>query len=107
MKPTIGRSAVTAAGLALALTACSTGATSSGGAAASSSSGAAPSSSAAPAGSSVIDKQLTSTSGPNTTAALTVKFLGLCSGSVGLGLDGVVASGTSPGRRGPRVAGAR
>ncbi len=65
MKPTIGRSAVTAAGLALALTACSTGATSSGGAAASSSSGAAPSSSAAPAGSSVIDKQLTSTSGPN------------------------------------------
>jgi len=45
--------------------------------------------------------------GPSTTAALRVRRLGLCSGSVGLGLGGVVSSGTSPGRPGPRVGGAR
>jgi len=45
--------------------------------------------------------------GLSTTAALRVRRLGLCSGSVGLGLGGVVSSGTSSGRRGPRVGGAR
>ena len=44
---------------------------------------------------------------PSTTAAVRVRRLGLCSGSVGLGLGGVVSSGTSSGRRGPRVGGAR
>jgi len=43
----------------------------------------------------------------STTAAVRVRRLGLCSGSVGLGLGGVVSSGTSSGWRGPRVGGAR
>jgi len=61
MKPNIVRGAVAVAALALALTGCSTGASSSDSAGKSSSAGSAPSSS----GSSVIDKELTATVGPN------------------------------------------
>ncbi|MCU1615513.1 MAG: ABC-type sugar transport system periplasmic component [Frankiales bacterium] len=60
MKPTIVRGIVAAAALAVTLTACSTGA-GSGGSSASGSSSAA----SAPSGSSVIDRTLTATVGPN------------------------------------------
>ena len=59
MKPTLVRGVVAAAGLALTLTACSTGAGSGGGGSAASGS------SSASNGSSVIDKTLTATVGPN------------------------------------------
>jgi ribose transport system substrate-binding protein len=61
MKPTIVRGIVAAAALGITLTACSTGASSGSGSSSASASG----SSSAPGGSSVIDKTLTATEGPN------------------------------------------